>query len=157
MSGLRCETFQLRNLWQAVIRQAGLDLRGAVGHRSAVERDDGIARATEAAEWMRGDCCRGTNHFTEVCDLAGVDPALMRERLLRGAPPAKRPKIEEDYWASPASEVEHPCSSMLEQSEPPQDTEQPSTSPTPGFPDAPCVSYDPAIMESADTQTACAN
>ena len=44
-----------------------------------------------------------------------------------------------------------------EQDEQREEDAQPSTSPTPGFPDAPCVSYEPAMMESADTQTACAN
>ena len=87
VSELRCETFQLRNLWNAVIEQAALDLRGPVGHRSKAEREDAAANQADAARWVRGEPrfpYDSTDYFAEVCDLADVDSTLMREKLLQG-------------------------------------------------------------------------
>ena len=81
---LDCADSQIRNLWQAVIKQAGLDLRGAVGHRSKAEREDAAAIQAETARWVRGECCDGRDHFAEVCRLAGVDSTLFREKFLQG-------------------------------------------------------------------------
>ena len=275
---LDCDDSQIRNLWQAVIKQAKLDLRGAVGHRSKAEREDAAALQAETARWVRGEPCfpyDSTDYFAEVCDLAGVDSTLIREKFLqreeisglvvepkyceacgksflrpqgtkqatcascggREASPVTTPTLasavslgirylesdpdseptpDKPYlagdlvrmtclaanvpnqaeaqrrWPWLGEDVETPCfckklivsNALLvlqhlyethvqarqdwsdeqligwiqkheqlarapEQSEPPQDAEQPSTSPTPGFPDAPCVSYEPAMMESA--------
>ena len=95
---LHCEDFQIRNLWQAVIEQAALDLRGAVGHRSKIEREDGVARAVETEKWVRGEPCfpgDATDYFAEVCDLAGVEAAPVREKILRSLqfPSVKRSDV----------------------------------------------------------------
>jgi hypothetical protein len=85
-SDLRCEDSQIQNLWQAVIRQAALDLRGPVGHRSKIERSDAEIRRVETDKWVRGKCCNGDDHFAEVCDLAGVDATPVREDILQKLP-----------------------------------------------------------------------
>jgi ribosomal protein L37AE/L43A len=98
-SDLRCEVEQLQDLWQGVIKQAALDLRGPVGHRSKAELEDGVARAVETEKWVRGEPCfpgDATDYFAEVCDLAGVEAAPVRDKILQRIefPASKRDEIE---------------------------------------------------------------
>jgi hypothetical protein len=83
-----------RALWSAVISRAVTDLTDqSVGR---VQKEDALA-------WIRDD-----PGFDEVCELAGVDAVVVREKILRCVPAAlqrRRAREVERPLSGPVSEI----------------------------------------------------